>query len=414
MPYRITEIEVTEPLPSVAIPEGDTGIAILLRRNDRPIAFLMGAFPGKSVLSPENLQRIIRKGVTSRLLEEDPAEEDDSSAPSARFPSLTVAICTKDHPLDLARCLERLMALRDGGDGGEFEILVVDNSPSDGQTRELVHSLPVVKYVMEPKPGLNFARNRALKESTGQMIAFIDDDVTVDRHWLDGLRRAIAQHPDAAAFTGLVLPSELATEAQILFERGGGFEKSFETIRYGQTLPGNPFYPCVGGKLGTGCNMAFLRKVPLELGGFDEALDTGPPLPGGGDSDMLYRIIRAGYPLIYEPRFMVFHRHRREYVQLRRQYCRSWGQGLMAFVVKTYHSDVTQRPKLRRFILWWFAYKLHTLSKSLRGKHVLPPGLHLAELWGGIMGLFGAYPRSVRRAERIRKRHFGTAEHSAG
>ena len=120
---------------------------------------------------------------------------------------------------------------------------------------------------------------------------------------------------------------------------------------------------------------------------------------------MLYRIIRAGYPLVYEPRFMVFHRHRREYVQLRQQYCRSWGQGLMAFVVKTYHSDVTQRPKLRRFILWWFGHKLHVLSRSFRGKHVLPADLHLAELWGGFIGLFGAYGRSVKRTQSIRKRH---------
>jgi glycosyltransferase involved in cell wall biosynthesis len=407
MPYRITEIDVTEPLPSVAIPEGDTGVAILLRRKDRPIAFSMQALPEKSVLTPGDLERMIRQEVKPHLLEGNPSEENGSAVPPERSPSLTVAICSKDHPLDLARCLECLMALRTGEDGWGFEILVVDNSPSDGQTRELVSSLPAVKYVMEPKPGLNFARNRALEEATGEIIAFIDDDVTVDRHWLSGLRRAIARHPDAAAFTGLVLPSELATEAQILFERAGGFEKSFETIRYGQTLPGNPYYPCVGGKLGTGCNMAFRRKVTLDLGGFDEALDTGPPLPGGGDSDMLYRIIRAGYPLIYEPRFMVFHRHRREYVQLRRQYCRSWGQGLMAFVVKTYNSDVTQRPKLRRLLLWWFGYKLHGLSESLRGKHVLPPGLLLAELWGGIIGLSGAYPRSVRRAERIRKRYSG-------
>jgi len=412
MPYRIVEIDVTEPLPSVAIPEGDTGVAILLRRKDRPIAFLMQALPGKSVLTPGDLEQMIRREVKPHLLEGNLFEENGSAAPPGRSPSLSVAICSKDHPLDLARCLECLMALRAEEDGGDFEILVVDNAPSDGRTRELVTSLPLVKYVMEPKPGLDFARNLALKEAAGEMIAFIDDDVTVDRYWLSGLRRAIARYPDAAAFTGLVLPSELETEAQIIFERAGGFEKSFETIRYGQTLPGNPFYPCVGGKLGTGCNMAFLRKVALDLGGFDEALDTGPPLPGGGDSDMLYRIIRAGYPLIYEPRFMVFHRHRREYEQLRRQYCRSWGQGLMAFVVKTYGSDVTQRPKLRRLLLWWFGYKLHGLSESLLGKHVLPPGLLLAELWGGILGLSGAYPRSMRRAERIRKRYSEAQESS--
>ena len=86
MPYRITEIEVTEPLPSIAVPEGDTGIAILLRRNGRPIAFLMEAFPGKSVLSPEDLERIIRQGVTSRLLEEDPPEENVIILPAGAVP----------------------------------------------------------------------------------------------------------------------------------------------------------------------------------------------------------------------------------------------------------------------------------------------------------------------------------------
>ena len=42
--------------------------------------------------------------------------------------------------------------------------------------------------------------------------------------------------------------------------------------------------------------MAFRRGVLLELGGFDEALDTGRPLPGGGDLDMYYRIFGLGTP----------------------------------------------------------------------------------------------------------------------
>ena len=50
----------------------------------------------------------------------------------------------------------------------------------------------------------------------------------------------------------------------------------------GQVLSGNPLYPCGSGIFGAGCNMAFKREVLLKLGGFDEALDTGAPLPGGG------------------------------------------------------------------------------------------------------------------------------------
>jgi hypothetical protein len=148
--------------------------------------------------------------------------------------------------------------------------------------------------------------------------------------------------------------------------------------------------------------MAFRREVLLELGGFDEALDTGAPLPGGGDLDIFYRIIRAGHTLVYEPRYLVFHKHRRRLAKLIRQYW-SWGLGFMAFVSKTYQRDSTQRSKLRRLVAWWFQDQVYQLAKSLIGLHPLPPRMMLAELWGGVVGLMGEYTRSQSRVERIRR-----------
>lgn len=148
--------------------------------------------------------------------------------------------------------------------------------------------------------------------------------------------------------------------------------------------------------------MAFRRDVLLQLGGFDDALDTGAPLPGGGDLDIFYRVVRAGYPLVYEPRYLVFHQHRREYEKLRRQYW-TWGLGFMAFVVKSYQTDPSQRSKLRWLVAWWFANQLNQLQQSVRGCHVLPPPMILAELWGGVVGLFGEYPRSLKLIEKIRQ-----------
>ena len=115
-----------------------------------------------------------------------------------QFPSLTVAICTKDRPENLARCLQHLLKLQKAEDSPRFEILVVDNSPSDERAKELVALLPGVRYLREPKVGLNFARNRAMQEANGDILAYLDDDVIVDRCWLDGLMEAYSENPDAA------------------------------------------------------------------------------------------------------------------------------------------------------------------------------------------------------------------------
>lgn len=400
MSYSIIEIEVTQPLPTISLSKTDTGIALILRRKDRPIGFLMKALAASSLLTPKNLAQLITQEVGTKILQESIREELKAFEHQIPFPSLTVAICTKDRPENLARCLQSLLNLQ--APASKWEILVIDNAPTDERTKEIVALFPKVRYVLEPKPGLDFARNCALRSATGDLLAYLDDDVVVDRKWLEGLMEAWTENPDAAAFTGLVLPYELATTAQILFEQRGGFRRGFEKIYYGQILPGNPLHPCGAGIFGAGCNMTLRRNILLKIGGFDEALDTGATLPGGGDLDIFYRVIRAGYSLVYEPKYLVFHQHRREYAKLHRQYW-TWGLGFMAFVVKSYQSDPPQRSQLRRLIWWWFNDQLKQLKNSLRGDHVLPPIMIFAELWGGIVGILGEYPRSLRRVEEIRR-----------
>jgi glycosyltransferase involved in cell wall biosynthesis len=403
MPYLIQDIETAQPLPTILLSENDTGFALIIRHHDRPIGFVMESSSSeKKVFTSEELAQIISKEVKKKILEESLKEElKVKKASKADFPSLTVAICTKDRPDNLARCLNSLLKLQEKS---YFEILVVDNAPSDERTQDLVAALPTIRYVREPKPGLDFARNLAISEATGEILAYIDDDVVVDRQWLNGLIEAWCENPDASAFTGLILPFELDTEAQILFELAGGFRRGFEKIRYGQVLPGNDLYPCGSGIFGAGCNMAFRRDMLIQLGGFDEALDTGAPLPGGGDLDIFYRVIRAGYVLVYEPRYLIYHQHRRETAKLQHQYW-TWGLGLMAFIIKSYQSDLPQRSNLRKLILWWFQYEFDRLKQSIKGKHPLPVSMLLAELWGGVVGLWGEYPRSVKRIEQIRRQY---------
>jgi glycosyltransferase involved in cell wall biosynthesis len=407
MAYQILDLDLDldRPLGGVSLADGVDGIAVLLRRRHRPVGFFMEAIARAGRLDAARLGALVAKHAGTRLLRAAVDDELREEPPAWRPPAVSVVICTRDRPALVRRCLASLCAIRDADADARLEIVVVDNAPSDDGTRAEVARLPGVRYFREPKPGLNFARNRAVAEAAGDVIAFIDDDAVADRGWLEGLFEALRENPDAAAVTGLVLPFELETPAQILFEQRGGFRRGFEKLRYdARSQAVNRLFPCGAGVFGAGCNMAFKLPELRALGGFDDALDTGPPLPGGGDLDIFYRVLRAGHPLVYEPRFLVFHQHRRELKELRRQYW-SWGLGFMAFLDKSYRTDPALRPRIRAMTRWWFADQLWQLGLWARRKHVLPANMIAAELLGGAVALTGTYSRSRRRANLIMLRH---------
>jgi glycosyltransferase involved in cell wall biosynthesis len=399
MRYRLGETEVTRPLRPLEFRPNEIGAALLIRRNGRPIGFLMRENSGKLTWTSEELNHWIGEALKTKIIEEAIRDELAPPRTNISFPSLSVAICTRDRVATLKRCLDSLLPLQQKYG---FELLVIDNAPSDDTTVKLVKRSSQVRYVLEPRPGLDFARNRAWMEATGDLIAYLDDDVVVDSGWVAGLREAWGENSDAAAFTGLVMPLRLDTRAQVLFEKRNGFQRGFDKNRFGREMPGNSLYPCGAGIFGAGCNMAFRRDVLRDIGGFDEALDTGAPLPGGGDLDIFYRIIRAGHTLVYEPSYMVFHEHRASESGLRRQYY-TWGLGFMAFVEKSYRNDPYQRARFRRLVIWWIRDQISQLWETLRGKHVLPFSMIFAEFCGGLVGIFGEYPRSLRRIATIRR-----------
>lgn len=409
MSYRIVDIDLKDPVLEVLVAAPDSGVAVLVRYQGRPLAFWMEKLAtGRVMTSGEMTLRVAEKAGT-RLVGEKLREELLTPDPPEKLPSLTIAVCTKDHPEQLARCLDSILAACQSatGWGGVYEVIVIDNSPSDDRTREMVAARASVRYVLEQKTGLDFARNRALQEASGELLAYLDDDVVMDPEWPGGLAEAWAQNRDAGGFTGLILPYELVTEAQIVFEGAGGFriafDAGFDKLRFNRRVQTNWRYPFESGVFGAGANMVFRRQVLLELGGFDEALDTGRPLPGGGDLDIFFRVVRAGHCIAYEPRCLVFHEHRRDLPALRRQ-CWGWGLGFMAFVGKLYRTEKAERPMLRRLVLWWFRYHGRQFLVALRQPVGFPPHFVARQICGGLQGLCGEYGRSLRRVEKIRAR----------
>jgi GT2 family glycosyltransferase len=368
-----------------------------VRRGNRPIGYILKEAEPGSLVTFEILQECVVERFRLKIVEEALNEELSRRECQPQMPTVSVAICTHDRPRRLARCLCSLATIR-ARHG--LEILVVDNAPRNGATGLTAAQFPGVRYVVEKRAGLDFARNRAWMEADGDWIAYLDDDVVVDKWWFEGLQEAWKENQDAWAFTGLVMPLELSSRAQVLFERRDGFRRGFDKRRYAASLPENPLYPCGAGIFGAGCNMALRRDVLRELGGFDDALDTGASLPGGGDLDMFYRVIRAGGVLVYEPRIMVFHEHRHSEIDLQRQYF-SWGLGFMAFVGKHLRGSGEHKDRFRSLACWWARDQLRQLKASLRGRHPLPPRMIVAEISGGLIGIFGEYRRSCKRIARL-------------
>jgi O-antigen biosynthesis protein len=315
------------------------------------------------------------------------------------LPLVTVVVCTRDRVHNLDRCLTALERLA----YSPLHLLLIDNSPrSDDAERLVKKEFPLVRYVVEPRPGLDWARNRAIMEARGDIIAFTDDDVVVDPGWIDAIVRIFAEDARVMAVTGLVVPYELETEAQILFETYGGFGKGFERRTFPERK-GNwrsKWSHLAAGDLGTGANMAFRKSIFEKIGGFDPALDAGTPTGGGGDLEMFFRVIQEGHILVYEPNAVVRHIHRREYKQLKTQIT-SWGTAFIAYLMRSAIAYPRARPVIACFALRWLVgrHLIRPLKHITDGRRV-PFDLIWGELCGSIIGV-GAYHQALRTVKRI-------------
>ncbi len=254
----------------------------------------------------------------------------------AHAPLVSVIIPTSNRTDRLAVCLDSLLASR----YPNFEIIVVDSIPKTSATADLLRdaygALPQVRYIREDRPGSSAARNRGLTIAKGEIVAFTDDDVVVDAYWLAEMAKGFRAADNVGCVTGLIIPMELETQAQVWFEQYGGFSKGVARQIYdlGRHRPSDPLFPYNAGMFGSGNSMAFNRTVLRKVGNFDPMLGNNTPALGGVDIDAFFRIVINGYQLVYEPAAIVHHAHRRDYAGLRKQVY-SFAAGTTAFQMKS-------------------------------------------------------------------------------
>lgn len=234
-------------------------------------------------------------------------------------------VCTRNRARSLQDALESISRLTVPTDL-MWEVVVVDNNSTD-DTRDFVEAflartgLPI-KYVFEPSPGLSRARNRAIHEASGDVLAFIDDDVVLDAMWLVRIAEEF-QSDDGIA---------------VLFGR----TRSYYPRQPRLSLKDRPIreyyrFPCSPWGVGHGNNMSMRTEVVKQVGYFDPGLGAGTQAGAAEDTDFVYRVLRDRGRVVYSPAPVAYHKDARSSRQdavTRLNYARGRGAFYSKFVLR--------------------------------------------------------------------------------
>jgi glycosyltransferase involved in cell wall biosynthesis len=235
---------------------------------------------------------------------------------------ITVILCTFNRCLSLARTLESVAASV-LPESVACEILVVDNNSTDS-TREVVEgfmrSRPgVFRYLFEAHQGKSFALNAGVRGAQGDVLAFLDDDVTVEPTWLENLTaplhgsewagtggRTLLERPfSPPAWLELYGPCGMGAILAALFDLGDK--------------------PCPLDRPPYGANMAYRKNMFEKYGLFRTDLGPSPsrktPRPNE-DTELGRRLMAAGERLLYQPSAVVYHPVEED--RVRKKYFLNW------------------------------------------------------------------------------------------
>lgn len=222
---------------------------------------------------------------------------------------ISVIVATKDRKLDLLKFIESLNNQKVFPD--EFLVVDASDNPFKEEIEKAVTQNYQFKYI-KAEPGLTKQRNIGIKESTGDIFCFFDDDIILEPDYLKVLKDSFEKHPEIGGFSGKTTDVNPKKNWRYYlmqffyclfqlsyFDNKGRIRKSFFNNNYHLGKKENYI------EFTSGCCMSFTKKALQEVGGFDEKLSTYCFME---DVDISYRVSRK-YKILYNPKARCLHNH---------------------------------------------------------------------------------------------------------
>lgn len=286
--------------------------------------------------------------------------------------TLSVVIPTFNRAETLVKTLTSLSNQTDKG----FDVLVIDGGSTD-KTHDLIKQFRkklAIRYIVDTTRNLAVIRDRAWRETTGDIIASIDDDVVVNPHWISSIKKILRENKVVGVTGPTVIPQKQIENRDVflfhvsknpiiktvgwlyffLFMEGKK-EEIGRVYSSGAWSPGSNFRLALQLKKSIvvdhleACNFAIKRKVLEEVGGFDKEYKDVSEFC---EMDLSFRIRKKRYILLFDPNVSVEHLVSRSGVFIRRYSSFSRLRNFWRFYTKTYY------PKT---ITGYFQFMLYSL-----------------------------------------------------
>jgi glycosyltransferase involved in cell wall biosynthesis len=304
----VIHIDLAAPFPDSIEPGSFRRSMVVFWWKDVPVGHV---FLESQLCSPERLTALCESAVEDDLIA---AAEKRSRVSAEPVRPISVIVSSRNRPHDLAACLDSILIQTRLPD----EIIVVDDGSKGPAVRRVTLERARTVYTRQEVPGLNAARNTGIRAASGELLVFTDDNACHHPLWLERLTGGLDDSTTLAS-AGLILPFEIETEAQYLFERVWTFNRGYRSREFtSEFLADARHHAAPVWEIGSGVSMAFHRRAFQELGGFDERLDAGM-VEGSGEAELWYRLLAKGWACRYEPSSVTFHRHRRDLDDLAEQ-----------------------------------------------------------------------------------------------